>query len=267
MNHVVMGLLRQRLPVTNQMVDNLIAIELAYINMNQPDFVGGTRATYESYMMSQTTKDFTYVPQNAEGSSAPKSELLPGSSSQRRPPPDSHNQQRGWFSLWPVRGQHQQPQDAHTSSSVSKTPNDADVGLNDIVEAEAEDRQQALDNPDATQPVDMLSRQNFDCELIEKLISSYFLIVRKSVQDSIPKAVMHCLVSYVQEKLQSELVSELYRAELCDELMEEAPGMTARRREVAEMVKALKKASGILNEIRDLQFESNIVGFSDFAEY
>ena len=78
---------------------------------------------------------------------------------------------------------------------------------------------------------------------------------------------MHCLVSYVQEKLQSELVSELYRAELCDELMEEAPGMTARRREVAEMVKALKKASGILNEIRDLQFESNIVGFSDFAEY
>ena len=91
MNHAVMGLLRQRLPVTNQMVDNLIAIELAYINMNQPDFVGGTRATYESYMMSQTTKGFTYVPQNAEGSSAPKSELLPGSSSQRRPPPDSHN--------------------------------------------------------------------------------------------------------------------------------------------------------------------------------
>ena len=267
MNHVVMGLLRQRLPVTNQMVENLIAIELAYINTNHPDFVGGTRAAYESYMMSQTTKDFTFVPQNAEGSSAPKSELPPGGSSQPRPPPESHNQQWGWFSLWPVRGQPQQPQDARTSNSVSKTPNDPAVGLNDIVEAEAEDREQALDNPDATQPVDMLSRQNFDCELIEKLISSYFLIVRKSVQDSIPKAVMHCLVSYVQEKLQSELVSELYRAESYDELMEEAPGMTARRREVAEMVKALKKASGILNEIRDLQFESNIVGFTDFAEY
>ena len=85
----------------------------------------------------------------------------------------------------------------------------------------------------------MLSRQNFDCELIEKLISSYFLIVRKSVQHSIPKAVMYCLVSYVQEKLESVLVSELYRAESYDELMEQASGMTARRREVAEMVKAL----------------------------
>ena len=216
--------------------------------------------------MSQTTKDFTYVPQNAEGSSATKSELPPWSSSQPRPPPESHNLQRGWFSLWPVRGQPHQPQDARTSSSVSKTPSDPAVGLNHI-EAEAEDSQQTLDNPDATQPVYRLSRQNFDCELIEKLISSYFLIVRKSVQDSILKAVMYCLVSYVQEKLQSELVSELYRAESYDELMEEVPGMTARRREVAEMVKALKKASSILNEIRDLQFESNIVGFTDFAEY
>ena len=168
MNHVVMGFLRQRLPVTNQMVQNLIAIEPAYINSNHPNFVGGTRAAYESYMMSQTSKDLTYVPQSAERSSAPKSLLPPGSSSQPRPPPESHNQQRRWFSRWPVRGQPQQPQDAHTSSSVSKTPNDPAVGLNNIVEAEAEDRQQALDYPDATQPVDMLSRQNIDCELIEK---------------------------------------------------------------------------------------------------
>ena len=82
MNHVVMGLLRQRLPVTNQMAETLIAIELVYINTNHPDFVGGTRSAYESYMMSQITKDFTYVPQNAEGSidSTPKSELPSGSS-------------------------------------------------------------------------------------------------------------------------------------------------------------------------------------------
>ena len=95
----------------------------------------------------------------------------------------------------------------------------------------------------------MINRQSFDCELIEKLIASYFLIVRKSIQDTVPKAVMHCLVNHVTEKVQSELVSELYRTEAYDELMEESIETTERRKEVSEMVKALQKASAILNEI------------------
>lgn len=45
-----------------------------------------------------------------------------------------------------------------------------------------------------------------DCKVIERLIKSYFCIVRKSIQDSVPKAVMHFLVNYVQDNLQSELV-------------------------------------------------------------
>ena len=72
---------------------------------------------------------------------------------------------------------------------------------------------------------------------------------------------MHCLVNHVTEKVQSELVSELYRTEA---LMEEAIETTERRKEVSEMVKALQKASAILNEIRDVQFESNIVGYTDY---
>lgn len=35
---VVTQLLRKRLPTTNQMVENLVAIELAYINTKHPDF-------------------------------------------------------------------------------------------------------------------------------------------------------------------------------------------------------------------------------------
>ena len=75
---------------------------------------------------------------------------------------------------------------------------------------------------------------------------------------------MHCLVNHVTEKVQSELVSELYRTEAYDELMEESIETTERRKEVSEMVKALQKASAILNEIRDVQFESNIVGYTDY---
>jgi hypothetical protein len=50
-------------------------------------------------------------------------------------------------------------------------------------------------------------KEQRDCRIIEQLIKSYYFIVRKSIQDTVPKAIMHFLVNFVQEGLQSELVS------------------------------------------------------------
>ena len=272
MNAVVMGLLRGRLPITNQMVENLISIELSYINTNHPDFVGGTRAAYESYMMAQTATSKESVnrhhprlqQQSAGVSSKSKSAAGTGGSGN---PQQAESQLKGWFStVWPGKSSqsHSQPPNPSLQATAGKTDDGQEPGLNSLSTSEVEDEWLYPRRPDPQPTGDMISRQEFDCELIEKLIRSYFLIVRKSIQDSIPKAVMHCLVNYVKEKIQSELVSELYKTEAYDQLMEESPEMTARRREVAEMVKALQKASDILSEIRDLQFESNIVGYADY---
>ena len=54
--------------------------------------------------------------------------------------------------------------------------------------------------------VQLSDKEQRDCRIIEKLIKSYFVIVRKSIQDSVPKAIMHFLVNFVQDNLQSELV-------------------------------------------------------------
>ena len=262
MNSVVMSLIRKRLPITNQMVENLIAIEVAYINTNHPDFVGGTRAAYEAYMMAQT--------QSQRNPLEPKLNVT-ASSSASNPPSSavvvdrvasgsSTVGQRSWLSsVW-----YRPKQDSASSvDQESKQPPAAiDRGLN-VLGADASAQSLAP----AQSSGNIITRQQFDCELIEKLISSYFLIVRKSVQDSVPKAVMHCLVNFVKEELQSQLVGELYRIESYDALMEESPETTARRKEVAEMVQALQKATEILNEIRDLQFESQIVGFTDYNDF
>ncbi|KAI4899701.1 hypothetical protein NFI96_001078 [Prochilodus magdalenae] len=82
------------------------------------------------------------------------------------------------------------------------------------------------------------AREQRDCEVIERLIKSYFLIVRKNIQDSVPKAVMHFLVNHVKDSLQSELVGQLYKSALLDDLLTESEDMAQRRNEAADMLKA-----------------------------
>ena len=77
----------------------------------------------------------------------------------------------------------------------------------------------------------------FSLSVAERLIRSYFLIVRKNIQDTVPKAIMHFLVNFVKDNLQSELVSHLYKQEQIDKLLDESEHIAARRREAAEMLK------------------------------
>lgn len=71
----------------------------------------------------------------------------------------------------------------------------------------------------------------------ERLINSYFYIVRKSIQDTVPKAVMHFLVNFVKDNLQSELVTHLYKADNADQLLDESEHIAQRRREAGDMLK------------------------------
>ena len=71
----------------------------------------------------------------------------------------------------------------------------------------------------------------------EKLIRLYFNIVRKNIQDSVPKAIMHFLVNFTKDTLQSELVSQLYKAEEISKLLEESAQVAARRKEAQHMLK------------------------------
>lgn len=79
----------------------------------------------------------------------------------------------------------------------------------------------------------------------ERLIKSYFYIVRKSIQDKVPKAVMHFLVNHVKDNLQSELVKHLYRTDEIDTFLSESPEIAQRRKEAAEMLKVRGFVSSI----------------------
>lgn len=54
---------------------------------------------------------------------------------------------------------------------------------------------------------------------------------------SVPKAVMHFLVNHTKDCLQSELVGQLYKTALLNDLLTESEDMAQRRSEAADMLK------------------------------
>jgi dynamin 1-like protein len=60
--------------------------------------------------------------------------------------------------------------------------------------------------------------------------------------DMVPKAISLTLVGYSKENLQRELLQELYKPEILDDLMKESEHIVLRRRELTSLVQALNKA-------------------------
>lgn len=96
------------------------------------------------------------------------------------------------------------------------------------------------DVPINTSSRKLTDKEQRDCDVIERLIKSYFYIIRKSIQDSVPKAIMHFLVNFVKDNLQSELVTHLYKSEKAEELLNESDHISVRRKEASDMLKVGK---------------------------
>ncbi|XP_076578295.1 dynamin-1-like protein isoform X2 [Chaetodon auriga] len=213
---VVTSLLRKRLPITNEMVHNLVAIELAYINTKHPDFADAC-GVLNNNIEEQRRNRMRELPAAVPRDKAPAAG-----------PPAEQDGTGNW------RGMLKKGEEAPGSGPGS--PLKGAVNLLDVPVPVARK---------------LSSREQRDCEVIERLIKSYFLIVRKNIQDSVPKAVMHFLVNHVKDSLQSELVGQLYKSGLLNDLLTESEDMAQRRKEAADMLQALQKASQVIAEIRE----------------
>ncbi|XP_077453048.1 dynamin-1-like protein isoform X2 [Stigmatopora argus] len=229
---VVTCLLRKRLPVTNDMVHNLVAIELAYINTKHPDFADACG------LMNHNIEE-----QRRNRMRDSPSSVLRDKVAAVGPPSASPSDQTDSGGMGTWRGMLKRGEDGAMGDRTGpQTPllNSPQKG-------------HAVNLLDVPVPVSrkLSAREQRDCEVIERLIKSYFLIVRKNIQDSVPKAVMHFLVNHVKDCLQSELVGQLYKSVLLDDLLTESEDMAQRRNEAADMLKALQKASQVIAEIRE----------------
>jgi dynamin 1-like protein len=78
--------------------------------------------------------------------------------------------------------------------------------------------------------------------LIRSLIASYFSIVRQTIQDIVPKAIMHLLVNHSRDSIQQRLVTNLYKPDLFQDLLYEDEALVAERTRVKALLDAYKEA-------------------------
>uniref|UniRef100_A0A0A9E204 GED domain-containing protein n=1 Tax=Arundo donax TaxID=35708 RepID=A0A0A9E204_ARUDO len=95
---------------------------------------------------------------------------------------------------------------------------------------------------------DQTEQDATEVAIVKLLIKSYYDIVRKSIEDAIPKAVMHFLVNHTKRDLHNFLIRKLYRENLLNELMRETDEVLIRRQRIQEMLEVLEQAHRTLEE-------------------
>ncbi|EGG23801.1 dynamin like protein [Cavenderia fasciculata] len=311
---VVNNLLQKHKMPTKSMIENLIKIELAFINTSHPDFVGGDgilealvekKAQQEMHLQMLNHQQNTQSNQNGQNNNqnvanplwvpnvnqkggyppqpAPQNQAKQpaGGPQQQQQQQQQQQPQQQQSSSKPVPGGRQQqqssqdqPQGSFFSSFFRASPDPTSSNSNSMSYSNQSNnpsqsifnyQQQHSNNrlneyrSDKLSQVpstikaseDLNSREKFETEIIRELLLSYFNIVKKNVKDTVPKSIMHFLVNQSKEQIQNELVGALYREELFDELLEESPQISSKRKSCKAMIDVLRKANEIINEIRD----------------
>ncbi|VDL69804.1 unnamed protein product [Nippostrongylus brasiliensis] len=241
-NEVVSGVLKSRLVPTNEMVANQVAIELAYINTRHPEFVGEANRTLVSAeeTISDRARPRQRTSSTGERASSANSEQMVNAVPMQGSGDDAVN---GMQKPPMVNGETKKASSWWFGKSTPEESSETAVNAAHLLP-------EVPEKPLARQ---LTRNEQKDCLIIERLIRKYFMIVRKNVLDSVPKAIMHFLVNFVRDNLQSELVRQLYKPDLLEDLLAETVDMAQRRKETLETMKALNQASLIISEVRETQ--------------
>lgn len=233
-------LLRERLAPTLTMIEGLVNIEMAYINTNHPDF--GRHSPLSMGTLSKLILPRlggTSTTMNLAISSPPTSPILPTGG----PTIYEGKEEGGLFSFLfkaePKRSAMPTMADEQSFNAAAAATTTASPTTT----------YQPYYNTNIASPT--VEREEAETHLIIGLLQSYFAIVRKNLQDTVPKAIMHFLVNYMMENLGTRLVSDLYREEMLSELLEEDEGVIRQRARCKTALEAYRQAAEILTDLRD----------------
>ncbi|KAI7906174.1 Dynamin central region-domain-containing protein [Cokeromyces recurvatus] len=208
---VVLSFFKKALNPTSKLVTDLVSMEACYINTAHPDFLSGHQAIalVNEQLQHKNSSTDKQQPQNRQQQLATVNNLT------------VDNNDSSFFGSF-FSG----PKKAKKGSALMEAP------------------------PTTLKAVGALSEREFmETEVIKLLIQSYYNIVKRTMIDMVPKAIMLNLVNHAKEELQRELLAELYKADVLTDLLQESEFTQQRRKECKKMIEALQKADEIVGSV------------------
>ncbi|KYK58649.1 vacuolar sorting protein 1 [Drechmeria coniospora] len=218
MHGVVIAFFKKAMEPTNKLVRDLVSMEACYVNTGHPDFLNGHRAMAIVNERHNPSKPVQVDPKT--GKPLPHAAAPPART---------------------------------TSPSVPEIDSIGNGGFfGSFFAAKNKKKAAAMEAPPPTLKAsgNLSERENIEVEVIKLLISSYYNIVRRTMIDMVPKAIMLTLVQFTKDEMQRELLENMYRTDTLDDLLKESDFTIRRRKECQQMVESLGKASEIVSQVQ-----------------
>ncbi|PWZ30859.1 Dynamin-related protein 3A [Zea mays] len=265
MDEVIGKFLRDGLKPAENMIAHIIEMEEDYINTSHPNFIGGSKAVEQAQQQVRSAKMSAAVVRkdgvDAQASEkTQKSRAILGRSGvngvvtdhiqgvrptaeAERPGSSGSGSTSFWNQIFTSNEDRTHPpaRDNTTNKSYAVPAPNLEHSFSTI---------QLREPPVVLKPSEHQSEQEaLEIAITKLLLKSYYNIVRKNVEDFIPKAVMHFLVNHTKRALHNYLITKLYRDDLLEDLLKEPDEITIKRKQIRENLKVLQQAYKTLDEI------------------
>ncbi|KVI01847.1 Dynamin [Cynara cardunculus var. scolymus] len=294
MDDVIGNFLRDGLQPSETMIGHIVEMEMDYINTSHPNFIGGSKAVETAIQQVKSSrvtiprqKDAAELDKASQSERGIKSRAILG-----RPVNGFVTEQQNQPGSRPV-GEVEKPTSGKKNSCEILMPvifsGSTSWGISSIFggsDNRNSNKENSINKP-FSEPVHTMdhmdyassmihlkepptvlrpSDANSDQEAIEihvtkLLLRSYYDIVRKNIEDYVPKAIMHFLVNHTKRELHNVFIKKLYRDDLFEQMLQEPDEVAVKRKRTRDLLRVLQQAFRTLDEL-PLEAETVERGYS-----
>ncbi|KAH6833108.1 dynamin-related protein 3A [Perilla frutescens var. hirtella] len=266
MDDVIGNFLREGLQPTEAMIEDHIETQMDFINTSNPDFIGGSKAVEIALQQVKSSRIAAPVSKQKDPGESEKVSYLERNLMSRA----IHARQVN--GIVPEQGVQPATDVEKTAQSVSNSGSSWGIssifgGHDNRTSVKESSTSKPFNEPVQSMEHGMLmihlseppsvlkpSESQSDREIVEitvtkLLLRSYYDIVRKNIQDYVPKAIMHFLVNHTKRELHNEFIKKLYRDNFFEELLQEPDDVATKRKRTRDTLRVLDQAHRTLNEL------------------